>query len=98
MLLEVDLPDIALLLTALSLHVGEVARSSYLSSNLCRLHANVCRGGELVKEFGASTIGFVWGELYRLGCICQGVRKSGRPLVIPNEKPDLWGQLISAFF
>ncbi len=87
LLVGLSLHDEALLLTALTRHVGEVARNPYHLSHPCRMIDNVRRGAEVVFGQGAAGVRFLLGELYRVAGYRRGPWKPtsvgpGEPLPI----------------
>jgi LmbE family N-acetylglucosaminyl deacetylase len=86
LLLGVAPEDLALLVAALALHRGEVARRPYHLLQPPRMMDNIRRGSELLAGFGHPPAELVFGELYRLGKMKAGEMVSpGRPAVLPAE-------------
>ncbi len=71
--------DLALLLSAVACHRGEIARNPYHLTYPARLMDAVRRGAELVPSTTAARSGFVFGELYRLSGWRQGRRRALPP-------------------
>jgi LmbE family N-acetylglucosaminyl deacetylase len=65
-MVESSVEDVADLVAALSLHVGEVARNAYHLRLPAWLMDNVRRGGELVQGRGEAAPAFTFATLYRL--------------------------------
>ncbi len=68
LLVEVSAKDLADLITALSLHVGEVMRNAYHARLPAWMLDNVRRGAELVGGRGAKAPDFIFATIYRLQC------------------------------
>jgi LmbE family N-acetylglucosaminyl deacetylase len=66
LMVESSTPDVADLVTALSLHVGEVARNAYHLRLPAWMMDNVRRGAELVGGQGDAAPSFAYATLYRL--------------------------------
>jgi N-acetylglucosamine malate deacetylase 1 len=66
LLVEIGGNDLADLVAALSLHVGEVKRNSYHARLPAWMMDNVRRGAELAGGQGGVAPGFVFGTIYRL--------------------------------
>lgn len=88
---EISVPDLADLITALTFHVGEVRRNPYHLSLPAWMSDNVRRGGELVGGQGAAAPDFVFSTLYRLSRWQDGelmpAPKGGRHLS-STESPE----------
>ena len=72
LMVESTTADVADLVAALSLHVGEVARNPYHLRLPAWMMDNVRRGAELVGGQGGSAPGFAFATLYRLRAWRQG--------------------------
>lgn len=66
LMVEINPPDLADLITALTFHVGEVKRNPYHLSLPAWMVDNVRRGGELVGGQGGAAPDFTFATLYRL--------------------------------
>jgi N-acetylglucosamine malate deacetylase 1 len=66
LMVESNVEDVADLVAALSLHVGEVARNPYHLRLPAWMMDNVRRGGELVQGRGETAPAFAFATLYRL--------------------------------
>jgi hypothetical protein len=66
LMVESSAADVADLVAALSLHVGEVARNAYHLRLPAWMIDNVRRGGELVGGQGGTAPPFAFATLYRL--------------------------------
>lgn len=77
--------ELALLVTALARHRGEVARHPYHLRQPARMMDSVRRGSELLAGFGQPVAELVFGELYRLGKMSAGeLKQPQRPAVLPS--------------
>jgi len=83
--------DVALLTTALARHQGEIARNPYHLRLPARLMDNVRRGGELIVGHRRETPDILFGELYRVSLLKNGIlHRPDQSLVIgPEEKMSL---------
>ncbi len=72
LMIESSASDVAELVAALSLHVGEVARNPYHLLLPAWMMDNVRRGAELVGGQGGPAPGFVFATLYRLRAWSEG--------------------------
>ncbi len=77
LMIEVSDEDLANLLTALSFHLGEVARNPYHLLLPAYMQRNVCRGGEVVGGQGGSVPDFRYAMLYR---VSKFVNKTFTPI------------------
>jgi hypothetical protein len=89
-MVESSAADVADLVAALSLHVGEVARNAYHLRLPAWMMDNVRRGAELVGGQGGAAPRFAFATLYRLSRWANGrlhpVLEQGRVL---SNKDDL---------
>jgi len=94
LLVESSQEDVADLVAALSLHVGEVARNPYHLRLPAWLTDNVRRGGELVGGQGAAVPDFAFATLYRLRRWSHGrvqpVLSGGRALACGDALGELF--------
>lgn len=74
LLIGAGIQQAAHLVTALTQHAGEVARTKYHLRMPARMMDTVRRGAELVKGFGSREMDFVFGELYRISRVEDGKR------------------------
>lgn len=74
--------DVADLVAALSLHVGEVQRNPYHLTLPAWMQDNVRRGGEIVGGQGCAAPDFTFSTLYRLSCWKRG---AVRTLPLPTR-------------
>jgi N-acetylglucosamine malate deacetylase 1 len=88
LMVESSAADVADLVAALSLHVGEVARNAYHLRQPAWMMDNVRRGAELVGGQGGAAPRFAFATLYRLRRWANGrleeVLEQGR--VLPSEE------------
>lgn len=66
LMVELSVPDVTDMITALTFHVGEVKRNPYHLRTTAWLIDNVRRGGELVGGQGEAAPDFAYATLYRL--------------------------------
>ena len=66
LMVEIGVPDLADLITALTFHVGEVRRNPYHLTLPAWMVDNVRRGGEVVGGQGGAAPDFTFATLYRL--------------------------------
>ena len=82
LMVEISADDLTVLVAALSLHTGEVARNPYHLLLPAWMMDNVRRGGEVVSGQGAAPPPFTFATLYRLsrwaGGRAQEVLENGR--------------------
>ena len=98
LLLELSSIDVSLLITALTLHAGEVARNPYHLRYPARLMNNVWRGSELIEGLGKPASAIMFGELYRLDLLENGkICKPRQSMTISkNQKVSI--DLLRGFF
>jgi LmbE family N-acetylglucosaminyl deacetylase len=98
LLVGATVEQVALLLTALAEHRGEMARYPYHRAMPPRMLDTVRRCSELVQGYGSVPPPLVFGEAYALSAIRQGVwqRGSGALMVVPTEALTM-ERLASAF-
>ncbi len=77
LLIGATVEQVALLVTALAEHRGEMARHPYHRGLPPRMLETVRRCGEVVQGYGTAPSGLVFGEAYRLAGIRQGVWQPG---------------------
>lgn len=94
LLVGATVEQVALLVTALVEHRGEMARHPYHRGLPSRMMETASRCGELVRGDGASPADMVFGEAYRLAAIRQGamVPATGALALSPAE-PLAWERL-----
>ncbi len=86
LLLGLSEKNVARLVTALSQHQGEMSRNPYHVRQLSRLSDNVRRGSEVIGPRGGAAGQFLFGEIYRLGLMEQGVRRyAANAIILPQE-------------
>lgn len=87
LLVGVKPDDVALLVTALSCHKGEIARNPYHLRLPARLMDTVRRGAELIGGRRQKAPDFVFGELYRISYLKDGFwsRSQKRRIVAPKD-------------
>ncbi len=94
LLVEIGAKELADLIAALSLHVGEVKRNSYHARLPAWMLDNVRRGAELVGGRGAKAPDFTFGTIYRLRTRSHGravdVLRHGKFLPCANNPADLF--------
>jgi LmbE family N-acetylglucosaminyl deacetylase len=94
LLVESSVSDVTDLVTALSLHVGEVARNPYHLRLPAWMMDNVRRGAELVGGQGGAAPRFAFATLYRLrrweNGRLQEVLEKGRVLSIQDDLSELF--------
>ena len=89
--------QVALLITALAEHRGEMARSPYHRALPPRMIDTVRRSNELVQGYGSAATGMLFGEDYRLGVIRQGGLAFGHgALVVAPGEPLTMARLAAA--
>lgn len=98
LLVGIQPKDVALLTTALTRHQGEIARNPYHLRLPPRLMDNVRRGGELIGGHRRQIPDVLFGELYRVSLLKNGIthRPQEKVVVGPEEKVSM--QLIQNFF
>ena len=93
-MVESSVGDVADLVTALSLHVGEVARNPFHLRLPAWMMDNVRRGAELVGGQGGAAPRFVFATLYRLRHWINGqlqdVLDRGRALSSQDDLSELF--------
>ncbi len=88
LLVGIKTEDVALLVAALSRHQGEIARNPYHLRLPARLMDNVRRGAELIVGPKRKVPDILFGELYRVGILKNGIlHKSEQSLIIGPEEP-----------
>ena len=94
LMVESSTADVADLVTALSLHVGEVARNPYHLRLAAWMMDNVRRGAELVGGQGSAAPRFAFATLYRLRRWADGqlheVLEGGRILSADDDLSELF--------
>jgi LmbE family N-acetylglucosaminyl deacetylase len=100
LMVESGAEDVANLVAAISLHVGEVQRNPYHLTLPAWMQDNVRRGGEIVGGQGGAAPNFTFCTLYRLrGWKRGGVRAlpfSGHALARDQSVQDWWGEIQTA--
>ncbi|HSR35844.1 MAG TPA: hypothetical protein VLL73_01590, partial [Desulfurivibrionaceae bacterium] len=83
LLVGATVEQVALLITALAEHRGEMARYPYHRALPPRMIDAVRRCGEAVQGYGRNAVsGLLFGEAYRLGAIRGGVWQPGRGTLV----------------
>ena len=94
LMVESSAADVADLVTALSLHVGEVARNPYHLRQAAWMIDNVRRGAELVGGQGSAAPRFAFATLYRVRRWADGqlheVLEGGRILSADDDLSELF--------
>ena len=94
LMVEISVPDLADLITALTFHVGEVQRNPYHLTLPAWMMDNVRRGGELVGGQGGAVPDFTFATLYRLrrwnGRELETAYIGGRNLACSQNPADLF--------
>lgn len=97
LMVEISVPDLGDLVTALTFHVGEVRRNPYHLTLPAWMEDNVRRGGELVGGQGGAAPSYQFATLYRLGHWSGGqlhnVLKAGRTLAATDDPASLFSSL-----
>jgi len=95
LLVEIGTNDLAVLIAALSFHVGEVKRNPYHARLPAWMTDNVRRGAEIVGGAGATSPDFTFGAIYRLQKWSNGKFQknfsSGKFLGAKKNPEDLFG-------
>lgn len=100
LMVESSVDDVADLVAATSLHVGEVQRNPYHLTLPAWMQDNVRRGGELVGGQGGAAPDFTFSALYRIRCWkrgeVRGLALSGRTVAKGQSVRGWWADVQSA--
>lgn len=97
LLVGATVEEVALLVTALAEHRGEMARAPYHRALPPRMLDAVRRAGELLHGYGSAAQGFLFGEAYALSAIRRGVwQPGGGTLAVPAGEPVTLERLAGA--
>ncbi len=91
LLVGVSEEDLALLVTAVGQHRGEICRHPYHAQLPFRMMDTVRRGSELLAGFGSAERSFQFGELYRLSRMQGGCHYPGEMgmVIAPEQRLSL---------
>lgn len=100
LMVESSAGDVADLVAATSLHVGEVCRNPYHLTLPAWMQDNVRRGGEIVGGQGGAAPDFAFCTLYRVRCWAGGglreLQIPGRAVASSHPVRDWWAELTKA--